>query len=210
MFKKLVRKKLDSFIESCSTKEKVLDIGCGNSPYVKYFLNRVGFDIKAGNGVDIVGDAHNLPFNDESFDMILCSEVLEHLVDFKKAISEMHRVLRPDGKLVLTTRFIFPLHDTPNDYWRFTKYGLRELLKEWKIEKFIEEYNTIDTLGVLFQRIGFQSKSNLSRFFKIIFFILHILIKPLKLILGKEYGDITKNNEEKNILTSGYYVICKK
>ena len=210
MFKKLVRKKLNKFIEGHKTDLKVLDLGCGNSPYASLFSNRVGFDFEMNRGVDVIGDAHNLPFENESFDMILCSEVLEHLIDPKKAISEMNRVLKFGGKLVLTTRFIFPIHDAPHDYWRFTRYGLLELFKDWKIEKIIEEYDTIDTLAVIFQRIGFQSRARLLKYFNIIFFVLPMTVKLLKLILGKEYGDITKTHEEKSIISSGYYIVCTK
>ncbi len=210
MFKKLVRKKLDEFIKNQATDQKTLDVGCGNSRYVEYFPNRIGFDVQKNRGVDVVGDVHNMPFDNESFDAILCTEVLEHLKNPQKAILEMRRVLKDGGKLILTTRFIFPLHDVPNDYWRFTKYGLKELFKDWRIDWIEEEYGTIDTLGVLFQRIGFQSRSPFSKFFKIFFFVMPILIKPLKIFIKKEYGDIGKTAGENNILSSGYYLVCRK
>ena len=76
------------------------------------------------------------------------------------AIAEMKRVLKPGGKLLLTTRFVFPLHDVPNDYFRFTKYGLQHLLKDgWEIIELEDETSTKDTIAALLQRIGFRRRA---------------------------------------------------
>ena len=72
---------------------------------------------------EIVGDAQEMPFADATYSTILCTEVLEHIPDPQKAVDEMYRVLKPGGTLILTTRFLFPVHDAPGDYWRFTPYG---------------------------------------------------------------------------------------
>ena len=126
---KMTRERLARFVARCASDAKTLDIGCGGAPYAKYFPNRVGFDHAAGPDVDVVGDAHHLPFQDGEFERILCTEVLEHLLDPAKAIAEMRRVLQPGGMLILTTGFVFPLHDAPHDYWRFTRYGLEHLFR---------------------------------------------------------------------------------
>lgn len=153
---KITREKLDYFIRKYATKKKTLDIGCGNSPYSKYFPKRVGVDIEKSKNADILGDAHALPFKDKTFNFVLATELLEHTKDPQKVINEIWRVLKPNGKLILTTRFIFPLHDTPNDYYRYTKYGLKQLLREWYISEIKEETDTIGTIAVLFQRIAIQ------------------------------------------------------
>ena len=116
---KITRQKLELFIQKYKSDGLTLDIGCSNSPYIKYFPNRIGLDIQDGPNVDIVADIHKLPFEDGKFDNILCTEVLEHLHSPHLAIAEMKRVLKSGGKLILSTRFIFPLHETPNDYYRF-------------------------------------------------------------------------------------------
>ncbi len=104
---KLTRKQLDKFIERHRSDGYTLDIGCAYSPYAAFFPNRVGLDIKPWPGVDVIGDAHQLPFEDEKFDNILCLEVLEHLHSPQTAVAEMRRVLKPGGHLILSTRFIF-------------------------------------------------------------------------------------------------------
>jgi len=189
----------------------VLDLGCGpNASYAKYFPNRVGFDIVPGPGVDVVGDAHNLPFEDEKFDTILCTDVLDHLHSPEIVISEMRRVLKPGGKVISITRFIFPLHEVPHDYYRFTKYGLRYLFRDWEILELTEEANTIETIAVIFQRIGFQCEILFLKPLKLVFFITARILMLFSFIITKQFGDIDKRNIETNILVSGYYIVCKK
>jgi SAM-dependent methyltransferase len=94
--KKVTREKLDAFLRVHATDKHTLDLGSSWSPYAKYFPNRVTCDITPGEGVDVVADAHALPFEDGEFELIICSEVLEHLHTPEKAIAEMRRVSR-DG-----------------------------------------------------------------------------------------------------------------
>lgn len=211
---KMTRKHLNVFIEKNKSNLFTLDLGCGHSPYSSYFPNRVGFDVKSGKDVDLVGDAHKLPFKDNQYDIILCIEALEHFINPQIAISEIKRVLKPKGKLILTTRFIFPLHETPNDYWRFTKYGLKELFKDWKILELGEEANAMETIGVILQRVSFQC--NLYKIGNFFFLILAKIFSKLSFLIKKEYGvyrrdkKLQQKYKETNILTSGYYLVCEK
>ena len=208
--KKITRKRLDDFIKKHSSSRLALDLGCSNSPYSKYFPNRVGVDLKKGKRVDVIGDAHDLPFKDNTFDIILCTEVLEHLHTPQKAISEMQRVLKPKGKLILTTRFIFPLHDIPNDYFRFTKYGLKYLFKDWDILEIKEEVNTIQTFSVLLQRLAYQLEFKfLNKSLKFLLFLVAKILFNLGFVIKNEYGDILKKEKEENILSSGYYLVLQ-
>lgn len=207
---KLTRNRLAGFIEKHKGNGLTLDIGCAYSPYAEYFPNRVGFDIKPGPGVDMVGDAHHLPFENEKFDNVLCTEVLEHLHSPELAISEMRRVLKRGGILILSTRFIYPIHDAPDDFYRYTKYGLKYLFRDWEILELEEETDTKDTFATLIQRIGYQTKLKGGIFTKAVIFFLARIISFLPSLIKKEFGNIDKSIEEKNILTSGYYLVCKK
>lgn len=207
---KITRERLKTFITSHANERHTLDIGCANSPYSKYFPNRVGFDIASGPGVDIVGDAHSLPFKDGEFEQILCTEVLEHLHTPEEAIAEMMRVLKPGGTILLTTRFIFPIHDAPHDYYRYTKYGLRHLFRSWDIVELKEEVTTLETIGVLLQRIGFQTKLRMNFMSKVGIFILAKVLHMCNWLITEEFGDIKKSQKEQGIMTSGYYLVAKK
>ncbi len=206
--RKITRKKLDEFLEKYKTDKKVLDIGSGGSSYDKYFPNRLTFDIDPYRNSEVIGDIHKMPFKDSEFEIILCTEVLEHLKNPQVAIGEMKRVLKEDGKLILTTRFIFPIHDAPNDYFRYTKYGLRELFKEWEILGLEAEATSVETIAVLLQRLIFQINYKYNKFIKAILFIFIQIFMFLNKFIKVEFGDIKKEQTEKDILTSGYYLVA--
>jgi SAM-dependent methyltransferase len=207
---KITRERLKRFIQNQANERYTLDIGCANSPYSHYFPNRVGFDIVPGPGVDVVGDAHSLPFPDASFEQILCTEVLEHLHTPEQAIAEMHRVLKPGGIILLTTRFIFPIHDAPHDYYRYTKYGLRHLFRDWDIMSLEEEVDTFGALAVLLQRIGYQTHLRLNSVMKAILFLSARILRTGGWFIRSEYGDIQRTVPETAILTSGYYLVARR
>jgi len=209
--RKITRSRLDEFVKKYASAGRTLDIGCSNSPYSKYFSDRVGLDVRPGPGIDIVGDAHRLPFGDSEFEIVLCTEVLEHLHAPAEAIAETRRVLKPGGLLILSTRFIFPLHDTPGDYFRFTKYGLKHLFRDgWEIVELKEESSAKDTIAILFQRLGYQTEVVGGRLTKALIFLAAKIIAALPDPVKKEFGGIKKENEERGIMTSGYYLACRK
>lgn len=90
----------------------------------------IGVDMEDGADVDLVARADALPFPDESFDVVITTEMLEHDPFFWLSLPEMARVLRPEGFLLLTTRGInFHLHGYPDDYWRFTESAIDHLFQ---------------------------------------------------------------------------------
>lgn len=81
----------------------------------------VGVDMREGPGVDKVAKASALPFDDDTFDTVVSTEMLEHDPTFWLSLPEMARVLKPGGYLLITARGNgFPTHDFPADYWRFS------------------------------------------------------------------------------------------
>jgi SAM-dependent methyltransferase len=85
----------------------------------------VGVDRRAGPNVDHVAEAADLPFADDAFQVVVCTEMLEHDDAPWRSLDEMHRVLAPGGTLLLTARGFdergcYPVHDHPVDYWRFS------------------------------------------------------------------------------------------
>jgi SAM-dependent methyltransferase len=75
----------------------------------------------------VYGDGHWLPFKENAFDVILNTDVLEHVREPKRIFAEAARVLRPGGLLIMTAPQTAHLHEEPHDYFRFTKYGLAYL-----------------------------------------------------------------------------------
>jgi len=117
---------------------RMLDCGCGNAPYAGWYeplvQRSVKFDAAAGPHLDVVGFADVLPFASDTFDSILCTEVLEHVTDAERAASELFRVLRPGGHLLATVPYLYPTHEAPHDFRRLTHFGLRSLLERHGFE----------------------------------------------------------------------------
>ena len=210
MFQKITRKNLDIFLARHASDKKVLDIGSGGSNYGQFFPNRVSVDIDPTRKPDIVADAHHLPFQNNEFEMVLCTEVLEHVKNPPLVIAEIERILKPRGTLILTTRFVYPLHDTPNDYWRFTKYGLRELFRRWEIVELEGETKNFSTIAVLLQRICFQSTLHANGLVKFLLFFLATAFDKINFLTKKEFGSIKKTQNEKELMPSGYYLYMRK
>ncbi len=211
---KITRKHFDAFLSRYATDERVLDIGAGwvstNHSYTKYFPNRHTVDIDSSRKPDTVADIHALPFSDSSEGYIVSTEVLEHCHDPKTAIAEIYRVLRPGGTLVLTTRFVYPLHDTPHDYFRFTKYGLQKLFEGWEIVELIPETATFSALGALLQRIGFQTELRGGKLTKAIVYCVAHILQSFDGLIRAEYGDIGRTKADDHIMTTGYYLVARK
>ena len=117
-------------------KGRVLDIGAGNAPYRKFFRKARDYlrlDKYSYENTDINADVtKKLPIGDNSFDSVVCIQLLEHVNKPQKVINEIYRVLKDDGVCLLTTHMAAPLHGEPYDYYRFTKYGLKDLFKKFK------------------------------------------------------------------------------
>ncbi|HET8581144.1 MAG TPA: class I SAM-dependent methyltransferase [Candidatus Paceibacterota bacterium] len=212
LLSKMTRERLDVFIESHASDAYTLDLGCAHSPYSQFFPNRVGLDVYQAPGVDIVGDAHDLPFEDATFECIVCTEVLEHLHTPERALSEMRRVLKENGRIILTTRFVFPIHDAPGDYYRYTEYGLAHLFRDWTDVKIQAESSTSETFGILMQRIAYQTDLRGGILTKTLLLALARTAGLLKLLIKKEYGRRSGMGTVPvpSIMTSGYYVFARK
>lgn len=208
---KITRRELDPFLRAYANMERTLDIGCSIGPYARYFPNRIALDIEPRANVDVVGDAHDLHmFGDGELDCILCTEVLEHLHTPHQAINEMFRVLRPGGSLVLTTRFIFPLHNTPHDYYRFTRYGLEHLFRDFEILELRDEVPTLRTFAVLYQRVGLQAETLGFKAFNLFWLLLAQVANRVPQVLTTEYGSKRNRRKVPSIMTSGYYLAARK
>ena len=211
LLSKLTRKNFTSVIRRYASLGQTLDIGCGGSPYAQWFPNRVALDIVPSPEVAIIADVHNLSvIVDGTFDNVLCTEALEHFYNPFLAIQEIKRILKTGGRLILSTRFIFPLHEVPQDYFRFTEYGLRHLLGDFDILELRADGNTMETLAILYQRIGYQSETLWFKPFKLWWFIKAKLASWCSGILTKHYGDIEHSTEIRELMTSGYLVIAQK
>jgi SAM-dependent methyltransferase len=93
----------------------------------------------------------------ESYDIILCIGLLEHIAEPQRFVGELHRILKPGGRLILTCSSCFSLHECPDDYFHYTPFGLRLLFKDWsRFEVLRGSCGPFETIGILLQRIHMQ------------------------------------------------------
>jgi len=117
---------------SPNTKYRILDLGCGDKPYYPIFKDfaseYVGMDISYGPYVDLLGIGENIPVVDCSFDVVLSTQVLEHVSNPQQVVKEIFRVLAPGGMVILSTHGVWVKHGNV-DNWRWTDSGLVTLFQ---------------------------------------------------------------------------------
>ncbi len=191
-------------------KGRVLDVGAGGfSRYKDLFdvSEYVKMDIESGEDIDIVGRIENIPTPNNSFDGIVCTQVLGDVYDLRKAFSELHRVLKPEGVVLITENLFDPLHDEPNDYWRFTRHSLRRLAEDAGFEvKILEHrggYHSI--MAQLRARYWIERLSVNGKWFARLFsFVLKIFGTWARILDRKDKSRASK------LFTHGYILIARK
>jgi len=211
--RKLTSWQVRDFLSKYATddSQNVLEIGADSTRRnADIFKNLLTLNIDPEQKPDVVGDAQDLSFENSSFDVIVCSEVFEHVKDPRKAALEFKRVLKPGGLLLLTTRFVFPVHDAPSDFWRFTPYGLQEIFSDWEIVEEKTEADAFSTIAILLQRIMFQTKLRGGKITKGLVYLLVLFLNLLDFLVVERYSDITRKSTVPVLLSSGVFIACRK
>jgi ubiquinone/menaquinone biosynthesis C-methylase UbiE len=150
---------LNEVVSSIPSSEKnvVLSVGAGGD-VSELIGRRIGarvteVDIDPARKPDIVADVCDMNmFADQSVDVIFMVEVLEHVKTPQRALDEMHRVLKPGGRLFLSTPFILPIHDAPYDFYRYTQFGLAHLCRGFQHVKIRPRNDYLASVVVLMMR----------------------------------------------------------
>lgn len=166
------------------TQGKCLDVGAGRLAYKPLIEKRanqyISLDIERKSpALDYLGDAHHLPFKDNSFETVFCSQVLEHVVSPKQVLKEIYRVLKPDGQAIISAPHIGYLHNEPNDYFRFTHYGLTYLIKGVGLKPILIQPagGLLSLLGAIPSKIILPLTYGLPGWGRLIFFFNKIWVK---------------------------------
>jgi SAM-dependent methyltransferase len=123
------RSVLEGWLNELPSGIDVLDVGGRIQPYRSLIGTKsrtyLGLDLQFEGTVDVVASAECIPIRTECLDLVLCNDVLQYVFDPPAAMREMHRVLKPGGQLILSTRGQYPEHH--DELWRFLPAGLRRL-----------------------------------------------------------------------------------
>jgi len=136
---------------------RVLDVGAGDAPYAELFAHTdyVTLDWESSlhegaRTAAVRASADAIPLPDASFDVVVLTQVLEHVPKPAVVLAEIARVLRAGGRLLATVPFVWELHEEPHDYWRFTPYALAALLDDAGLDAVAIEPRS-DSLSALAQ-----------------------------------------------------------
>lgn len=176
-------------------KGKLLDFGCGNKPY-KHLFNveqYVGMDIKnkahnhENESIDIIYDGRHIPFDNECFDCIFASEVFEHVFNLEEILNELNRVLKEEGVILITLPFVWYQHEKPNDFARYTVFGIKYILEKCNFKMIVHEKSSswFETVIQLWNSYLYETIFPKNNFLKLVLCI--IFITPFNLIgiIGK-------------------------
>lgn len=206
--------------------QSILDAGAGEQRYKKYCAhlrylsqdfgqyidgqNRIGLHPKSWDTskVDIISDITRIPIKNNSFDNVLCSEVLEHVLDPDLCIKELSRVLKKGGKLILTAPFCAQTHFAPYFFYTgFSIYWYRQILAKYnlKIIRLEPNGNFFDYLGQ--ELLRFPRVARRYSYFQLAGFMLYFLVVPLVALLLL-VSKLSKGSEDQ--LCFGWYLLVKK
>lgn len=119
-------------ISTLPSTARIINVGSG----VKVIDDRViNVDVTPAENVHIVASVYELPFKDNSIDAVIAESLFEHLLHPSDAAKEIHRVLKPNGIFYITTPFMLGFHSSPDDFYRWTIPGLKQLLKDFSINE---------------------------------------------------------------------------
>jgi SAM-dependent methyltransferase len=156
-FEAAIEDAVRAFATSLSDGSRVLDAGAGEGQYAHYFKSQryVGVDLGVGDAawdygrLQALADLTALPFHDQSFDACISIVTLEHVKEPASALGEIARSLKPGAHILLVVPHEWEVHQSPHDYWRFTRHGIRYLLEESGFQAI-----RIEPMGGLFRLLG--------------------------------------------------------
>ncbi len=191
------------------TQGLLLDLGCGKVPWYEAYKDLVTDNICIDWSNTLNQSIHldqnldlnqGIPLDDNHFDTILATDVLEHISNPKLFISESARLLKPKGKLILAVPFLYKIHEVPHDYYRYTEYALRNFMDKNNLKTItLEPYGGVPEVILDITSKHIAKHKALSRLF------LNMSKKALKTSLIQKYSQKTARE-----FPLGYCLVAEK
>lgn len=180
----------------------LVDVGCGSKPYRKLIncTQYTGLDTSdsghdhSNEDIDVLYDGKTFPFEANTFDSVLCNQVLEHVFHPQLFLSEINRVCKTGGKCLFTVPFVWDEHEQPYDYARYSSFGLKALFEQHGF-RVVEQRKSVKNFGVIFQLINGWLYKKTVRIRPLRILVTLLLMFPFNL-LGLFFGFILPNNED--------------
>lgn len=204
----LLKQATQSALEKYAINKSVLDAGAGRLAYrsliQKYAKKYTSFDFtQTHSELTKVTNIEAMDFKDSSFDVVFCSQVIEHVPHPWIAFQEIFRVLKPSGIAIITVPMLGYIHNAPHDYYRYTHFGLRVLAEDAGLT-----VNSVRPLGGFFCFLGYIRSTILMPLFgipilgKLIFYLNYFFS-----MIDIKLDQITKNDF---IFPLDYILIAQK
>lgn len=198
--------KLDGFMGSFDRNALVVNVGSLSKKLVGDGARIINLDISHYPNTDIVADAHQMPFLDNTLDGVIIKNVFEHIRDPIKVRNELLRVLKPGGRIFAKVPFMQPFHAVPDDYQRFSVNGLKEFFKDFEIiEEGIAVGSSSAISWMLMEYFAILFSFNTDRGYRIsrrIGSYLFFWVKYLDVFL--------RNNPRAHMMASAFYLELRK
>lgn len=181
---------------------KTLDVGCGQRPYESLFAatEYIGLEIDTPENrihkkADVYYDGSVFPFGDAEFDSVVINEVFEHVFNPEGFMSEVGRVLKPGGALLMTVPFVWDEHEPPWDYARYSSFGLSAILRNHGFRVDILRKSVNDIRAVFQLLTGYIYKKTVTRSPLVNILLTLLLIAPFNLV-GELLGVLLPKNDD--------------
>ena len=193
----------------------VLDIGCGNKPYESLFSgidSYTGCDIAQSSEekVEVLCPSTAIPLPDASFNTVFSTQVLEHVEDHGKMLDEAFRLLKPGGAIILSAPMMWPHHEVPYDFFRFTRYGLEFLFHKAGFSdiEILQNGGKWATIGQLRQTVWGQTVRKDKRLFRRILLLFYKY--GLKYLINLQYSLLERLEPDDDFITLNFVVTARK
>jgi SAM-dependent methyltransferase len=181
---------------------QILDVGCGQKPYERLFnvSKYIGLELdtddnRANKKADYYYDGKHFPFADREFDAVVINQVLEHVFESCIFLSEVNRILKDNGLLLLTVPFVWDEHEQPSDFARYSSFGLKYILENKGFE-ILEARKTNADIRIIFQltnAYSFKIFLGYNRYIRLLFSL--IVVGPVNVVGEALYRFFPKNSD---------------
>jgi SAM-dependent methyltransferase len=208
---------LSEKVKALKTSAVILDVGAGHGDFAEIFSGRNYFslDIVPYSEVDLVTDLTQVnPFKNNTFDLVVLMNVLEHVYSCSDLIKSISRIIKPEGQILLTVPFLLKVHQAPFDFARYTPYFFERMAEDagFSIESLDGYYDTHyllnESLGNTWQ-YSIRGQSFLKRLIaKSLVFVIQRLVNALRRV--SRGGFIADYKSQVNPSPVGYLLVLKK